>query len=245
MKNKHIRLNKVDAAVILPLYNEAENIDYILEDLKAVAGVGIIAVNDCSSDNTLAILNKYKHLVILDLSCNLGVGGAVQTGLKYARENGFEYIVKFDGDGQHRACDIVSLLKPLQLGEADIVIGSRFLNMNEGFRSTIARRIGIKVFQVINYIVTGENITDNTSGFRAYNRKAIDFMADKYPSFDYPEPEEVVLAIKNGLRVKEVAVEMRERQGGISSISTVISVYYMLKVILSIMMIAIRPRSKF
>lgn len=229
--------------VIIPVYNEADNIKYVLSDLSLIEGITILFVNDCSTDKTSDILKEFQEYSSLELPCNIGVGGAVQAGLKYAREFGFEYAVKFDGDGQHRACDIEKLLLPIFNNESDIVIGSRFVEKNEGFKSTFSRRLGIKTLQILSYILTGHKIMDITSGFRAYNRKAIEFFAENYPSFDYPEPEEVIISIRNGFKLVETPVVMRERHGGVSSITPLVSIYYMIKVILSVIITAMRPRS--
>jgi len=150
--------------------------------------------------------------------------------------------VKFDGDGQHPASGIEALLKPLETGEADLTIGARFLEGNRGYHSTFSRRIGILIFELLNSLLIGQRITDNTSGFRAYNRQALEFAAQYYPSFDYPEPEEVILMARNGYRIREVSVEMLARQGGRSSIGKRRAVYYMCKVIFAVLMAAIRPR---
>jgi len=229
-------------AVIVPIYNESDCIQFVFEELFTIKNIRIIAVNDCSSDDSLSKILKYDNITILNLPCNLGVGGAVQTGLRYAKENGFDYAVKFDGDGQHRACDIEKLLEPIFNKEADIAIGSRFIMKNQGFKSTFSRRLGIKTLQMLNYVLTRQNILDITSGFRSYNRKAIEYFAENYPSFDYPEPEELVIALKNNFKLVEVPVTMRERHGGVSSITPLISLYYMIKVILSVIITAIRPR---
>jgi glycosyltransferase involved in cell wall biosynthesis len=176
---------------------------------------------------------------VIDLSSNLGIGGAVQTGFKYASRNGYRVAIQFDGDGQHIAAEIPNLLKTLEDSGSAMVIGSRFLQPHNGFRSTFARRIGIRIFGLLNSLLIGQRITDSTSGFRAYNRPAIEFLAINYPS-DYPEPETVILLGKNGFRMSEVFSMMRERQGGDSSISGLTGIYYMIKVILAVLMAVLR-----
>jgi glycosyltransferase involved in cell wall biosynthesis len=176
--------------------------------------------------------------VVLDLPCNLGIGGAVQTGFKYADRHGYDVAIQFDADGQHLAGEIEKLLAPLRDGSADVVLGSRFLGL-DSFRSTAARRLGIWVFYKVNSALVGQAITDNTSGFRAYSRRAIAFLADHYPT-DYPEPEAVVLLKKHGFSLAEVPVAMQERQGGASSIHGLGSLYYMVKVLLAITMTSLR-----
>ena len=170
---------------------------------------------------------------------NLGIGGAVQTAFRYVARHDFDYAVKVDGDGQHPIDQIAGLLAPLKEGKADMVIGSRFIE-KEGFQSTFCRRLGINVFRWLNSLLIRQTVTDNTSGFRAYNRQALCFAEDNYPAFDYPEPEEVILMVKNGFRIMEVPSVMESRQGGVSSISPLKAVYYMLKVCFAVLMAAMR-----
>ena len=237
-------------ALLIPCFNEESCIAAVIESItRKLPDVYLLVVNDASTDYSAGIIRKIAdrndHVVLLDLPVNLGIGGAVQTAFRYAAKNDFDYAVKVDGDGQHPVDQICKLLAPLQAGEADMVIGSRFLE-KKGFQSTFYRRIGINFFRILNSFLTGRCITDNTSGFRAYNREALLFCEKHYPSFDYPEPEEVVLMVKNHFRVQEVAVQMACRQGGRSCISPLKAVYYMLKVCFSVLMASIRPavRSK-
>ena len=168
----------------------------------------------------------------------------MQTGLIYANRYNYDIAIKFDGDGQHKAKEIMPLIEPILNGSADVTIGSRFCRPHDGYASTFARRIGIKIFEIVNYFLIWLRITDNTSGFRGYNRKAIQFLAEHYPAFDYPEPEEVILLGKNKFQFQEVFTEMQERQGGKSSIYGYKSVYYMIKVLLSVFMVSIRHRKQ-
>jgi glycosyltransferase involved in cell wall biosynthesis len=193
----------------------------------------------------LAKLQSDGRAVILDLPCNLGVGAAVQTGFKYAWENNFDFALKFDGDGQHRADYIPALLEVLKNDQADFVVGSRFVDKNtQGFKSTQLRRVGIRFFRFLIKAACGYMPSDPTSGFRAYNRKALKFATSHYPSFDYPEPEELVLMKRNDFRIMDVFSEMRERQGGVSSISMHKGIYYMFKVGFAILMVALRRKEK-
>lgn len=225
---------------LIPCYNEGRNLDELLPEIQQYnKNYFPVVINDCSSDNTAEVASKYKAIEI-NLPINLGVGGAIQTGLLYAKQKNGNYAVKIDGDGQHNPSDIEALLKPLIEGKADIVVGSRFLEKDVGFKSTFFRIMGIKILQIVTRFLTGSTITDPTSGFRAYNSKAIKFMSENYPSFDYPEPEEVILAAKNNLRILEIPVKMRNRKYGTSSISFYGSFYYMAKVILSMIFIKIR-----
>ena len=234
--------NKI--ALLIPCYNEEACIENLIKSVvDSLPEVYLVIVNDCSKDNTARIVRRAAegndHVVLLDLPINLGIGGAVQTAFRYAARNGFDYAVKVDGDGQHPIDQLPQLLAPLKDNSADMVIGSRFLE-KEGFQSTFFRRIGINFFRLLNSLLIGQKITDNTSGFRAYNRKAICFAEEYYPAFDYPEPEEVILMAKNGFRVKEVPTRMLCRQGGVSSISPIKAAYYMLKVCFSVLMAASR-----
>ena len=226
---------------IVPAYNEEETIGAVILSLKErMPALDILVVNDGSTDRTSENANETKKALVVDLPCNLGIGGAVQTGFLYAVREGYDVAFQFDGDGQHLAAEVDKILAPILAGEADVVIGSRFLEGNEGFRSTFTRRVGIRLFQWVNSLLTGQRITDNTSGFRAYNRKAIIFLSRYYPS-DYPEPEAVILLGRSGFRLKEVPVEMRERATGRSSITAFRSIYYMVKVLLAIFVTALRP----
>ena len=231
--------------VIVPAYNERENITTVLQDVRnADENYAIVVIDDGSVDCTVDVARKAAVAKVISLPCNLGIGGAVQTGFKYADENNFDIAVQFDGDGQHIATEIKKLLEPLLQDEADVVIGSRFLHKNQqGFRSTFMRRVGIQVFEIICRVVIGKRISDCTSGFRAYNKKAIKMLANYYP-MDFPEPETVILLSRSNYRITEVAVEMRERVYGKSSINGLISIYYMAKVILSIFMERSRPPLK-
>ena len=225
---------------IVPAYNEEQSIGKVLEDLKGLPiSLDILVVNDGSTDRTSSIARATGWARVIDLPKNLGIGGAVQTGFKYAANNGYDSAIQFDGDGQHLAAEIPKLLQALQDQGVSMVIGSRFLEEQSGYRSTMTRRIGIHLFQAVNSLLIGQRVTDNTSGFRAYDRRAIEFLARHYP-IDYPEPEAVILLGRNNFRIAEVFTVMRERQGGGSSIAGITGGYYMIKVLLAILMTAIR-----
>jgi len=226
---------------IVPAYNEEETIGEVILSLKeTMPSLDVLVVNDGSNDGTSEAAAGTSRALVIDLPCNLGIGGAVQTGFLHAAKEGYDIVFQFDGDGQHLAAEVDKILTPVLAGEADVVIGSRFLAGNRGFRSTLNRRAGIKIFQWVNSLLIGQRITDNTSGFRAYNKKALLFLSRYYPS-DYPEPEAVILLGRNGFRLKEVPVEMKERTSGRSSITAFRSVYYMVKVLLAIFVTALRP----
>lgn len=228
--------------IIVPAYNEEKNIRNVILSLKAAdPNYECLVINDGSKDNTQAEAESTGLATVIQLPSNLGIGGAVQTGFKYAFYGDFDYAIQFDGDGQHLASEIPKLLTPLQSGEEDVCIGSRFVEKTQGFQSTFMRRIGIRVFEIMNHLLIRKKITDSTSGFRAYNKSAIQFLAANYPT-DYPEPETVILLGKNDYRIREVSVEMVERQGGESSISGLKSAHYMIKVILAMLMTAQRQK---
>lgn len=226
--------------IVIPAYNEADN---ILNTVRGVVerGYDYIVVNDGSRDATLDVCRS-NGLNVLDLPMNLGIGGAVQAGHKYAQRFGYDIDIQLDGDGQHDPAYLDALVREIASG-ADLVIGSRFLEKNDGFQSTFMRRVGIMWLSVMLKLCTGRRVSDPTSGFRACGRRAIDLFCVSYP-VDYPEPESIAVAIKSGLSVKEVSVEMRERQGGTSSIGGLSSVYYMLKVSLAILIASVSRRSK-
>lgn len=219
--------------IIIPAYNESESIENVIEHLvNQTSQCDYLIINDGSTDNTLNICEQ-EHFHYLDLPINLGIGGAVQAGYVYARKNDYDIAVQMDGDGQHDIAYLTDMLRPILDGEADVVIGSRFLK-KEGFQSSQSRRIGIGILSGLIRLTTGQRIMDVTSGYRAVNRRFIDIYSRDYPT-DYPEPEAIVTAIMHRGRVKEVPVKMRAREGGTSSITLRKSVYYMIKVTLAIL----------
>jgi len=227
---------------IVPAYNEEKNITGVIESIKnEYPQIDILVVNDGSDDMTGEIAQSSGLAQVVNLSCNLGIGGAVQTGFKFAEKHNYDIVFQFDGDGQHIASEIEKILAPVRNDLADVVIGSRFCQDHSEFKSTWLRRIGIKIFEMLNLLLIKQKFTDNTSGFRAYNRRAIHFLADNYPA-DYPEPETVVLLGRNDFLLKEVFVHMQERMSGRSSINGFESIYYMIKVLLAVLMTALRPK---
>lgn len=224
--------------VIIPAYNEEDAIVSVVESVIS-AGYDYVVINDGSTDRTAAICKK-SDFRFVDLSANLGIGGAVQAGHKYALKHGYDIDVQFDGDGQHPANQITDLVTQVEAG-ADLVVGSRFLARTKGFKSTFMRRVGIRWLSTLIRLFGGERITDATSGFRACNHVAIELFCHDYPT-DYPEPESIVTAARKGLCVKEVPVEMLERQGGRSSINAFGGMYYMVKVTLAIVIRALSSR---
>lgn len=224
--------------IIIPAYNESSNIVNTIRTIESDApDFDYIIIDDCSTDNTLAICQKQGFNVI-SLPINLGIGGAVQTGYRYAQRCGYDVAVQVDGDGQHNPCYLEKMVEVLVQSSVNMVIGSRFIT-KEGFQSSFARRIGIKYFTWLIALLTGKKITDATSGLRLIDRSLIDRFANHYPD-DYPEPETVVDVLVSHFKVKEIPVVMNERQGGVSSISLMKSVYYMIKVTLAILVVRLK-----
>ena len=220
--------------VVIPAYNEEASIGSVIDEVREnLPEAEIAVVNDGSLDATSSMARS-KGATVLELPYNLGIGGAVQTGCRYAVQEGYEFVVRLDGDGQHSPREIAKILRPLLEGEADIVIGSRFLSQ-EGYKSTLVRRMGIKFFSLLIFLICRGKIKDPTSGFNGMNRKGIDFIASKYSS-DYPEVEALIVARRRGLRIKEVPVLMNKREQGKSSINYVEAFYYMIKVSISTLM---------
>lgn len=228
-------LNTDTILIIIPAYNEQGNIRKVIEELQTVAIKKVILViNDGSQDQT-ALEAKSTGVRVVSLPFNLGIGGAVQTGFKFALNEGFSIAVQVDGDGQHIARYIEQLLVPIEQKQADMVIGSRFLPPHVGYRSSFVRRIGINFFAWLISFLTGCKVTDPTSGFRAFNVKMIQLFARSYPH-DFPEPEAIMVARRFKARVLEVPVEMRKRQEGVSSIRYLKTLYYMIKVTFAIVL---------
>ncbi len=233
-------------AFVVPAYNEKESIAAVVGDLNTIIkenqlSAEIVVVNDCSTDSTGSILDTLP-CIALNLPVNLGIGGAVQTGFKYAFENGFDFAIQIDGDGQHPAGEIPKLIKAQQLNSWNITIGSRFIEKT-GFQSSLLRRTGINYFRHLIWLLVRVTVTDSTSGFRLIDRKTLQAVCDYYPD-EYPEPEAIILFCKSNLSLGETPVNMRERMGGVSSIGRRASVYYMFKVTLSILFTYIKTSSK-
>lgn len=224
--------------VIIPAYNEEKSIERVIQDIRENApSFDYIIINDCSADNTYEVCKK-NQFPVLNLSVNLGIGGAVQTGYLYAIQNEYDVAVQFDGDGQHMAEYLPVMQERLVSEKLDMIIGSRFLE-KEGFQSTGMRRFGIRFFTGLIRVLTGKQILDPTSGMRMVNRETMKYFASHYPK-DYPEPESVVTLLKQDKKVEEFPVIMRDRETGVSSISPVKSIYYMVKVTLAILVEKVR-----
>jgi glycosyltransferase involved in cell wall biosynthesis len=225
--------------IVVPALNEESGLPPLLTELRAVAerdrfSAEIVVIDDASTDRTAEVAREHGARVVR-LCRNLGIGGAVQTGLRLALREGFDCAVQMDGDGQHPPGELRKLLAVIDTPAApDIVVGSRYLH-GEGFQSTLPRRMGSGWLAWVLRLVTRQKTTDPTSGYRVYGRRALKLFNWSYPH-DYPEPEALVLAKVAGLRVVEVPVVMKERQGGASSISILHAPYYMLKVTVAILL---------
>ncbi|KGJ85111.1 glycosyltransferase family 2 protein [Priestia megaterium] len=218
---------KKRALIIIPAYNEEDNIKDTVSNVKYMNNFDYIVVNDGSKDKTQEILdsNNFNHL---DLPINLGIGGAMQTGYKYALKNDYDYAIQLDADGQHNPKDLAKLIDEIDINHFDMVIGSRFIEKTD-YRGSLTRRVGIYYFYKLIHILTGKKVTDPTSGYRVVNKKIIKEFSNYYPQ-DYPEVEVVVDLAKKGYNIHETRVDMNSRQGGTSSITPLKSIYYMIKV---------------
>ena len=224
--------------VIIPAYYESGSILKAVDDVRKNApGFDYVVINDCSRDDTLKICRE-NGLNYVNLSVNLGIGGAVQTGYIYGCQNHYDVAVQFDGDGQHDAAYLEQMAEELVRTGSDMVIGSRFIE-KEGFQSSGLRRVGIRYFSTLIRLVTGVRVTDPTSGMRMVNRDVMKIYAENYPK-DSPEPESVGAILRKKKKVTELPVIMREREEGTSSIAGPKSAYYMIKVTLAIFMEILR-----
>jgi glycosyltransferase involved in cell wall biosynthesis len=224
---------RAGALVLVPVYNEAEALPALLQELREEApSCDVLVINDGSADESAEVARR-AGVPVVDLCLNLGIGGAMQAGFKYALEHGYGIAVQVDGDGQHLPGEIEKIVAPVRAGECEMAIGSRFLDA--GHDGDFLRRQGTRLLSWLCTVFTGQRITDATSGFRAYGPRALRYLSAYYPS-DYPEPEAIVLLRRRGLAIKEVPVRMRARQGGRSSISGFLAVYYMAKVSLALLL---------
>ena len=234
---------KLKVLLIIPSYNEEEN---VLENYQRIidynkknhTNYDAIVINDGSIDNTEEICIK-NNIPYITLVHNLGIGGAVQTGYKYALENDYDVAVQFDGDGQHDVRYVKNIIKPIKDGKVNMVIGYRFIDKKSSdFQSSKDRSIGISIISFFIKLVTGKKICDTTSGFRAVDKNLIKRFASTYP-VEYPEPVSTTEVLKLGYKIDEVAVSMNERVGGVSSIRAWKNIYYMINVVLSIVIIGV------
>lgn len=234
-----VTVRRSNILVIIPALNEEACIAQVVRAVRKACPADVLVIDDASTDATAGYARS-AGADVLSLPVNLGIGGAVQTGLLYADEHGYDIAVQIDGDGQHDPLYLDVLTQPLIRGVADMVIGSRFIE-RKGYQSTMARRGGIAVLRLLFRLLIRRRITDCTSGFRAYNRAAIAFLKDRYPA-DYPEPESILMLSRHGFRVQEIPVTMLARAGGRSSIGGWAAPFYVTKVALAIIMEAMRDK---
>ncbi|MFL5825948.1 MAG: glycosyltransferase family 2 protein [Thermoleophilaceae bacterium] len=225
---------------IIPALNEEHTITSVIDGLRLHAPrFDVVVIDDGSSDRTSEAAEAAGAPVIRH-PFNLGIGGAVQSGFSYAQENGYDFMAQVDGDGQHDPAELAKLIERMERNGVDMVCGSRFME-ETGYAAPRARRTGIRIFAAILSRIVGQRVTDPTSGFRLFNRRAIGLFARDYPH-DYPEVEAVLMLHFHQLRMCEVAVTMYQRGGGVSSISTGKSAYYMIKVLMAIVVGLVRAR---
>jgi glycosyltransferase involved in cell wall biosynthesis len=226
-------VDSVRRVALVPAFNEEATVGRVIDEIRAFdASLDVVVVDDGSYDRTAEVAHEHGATVVR-LPFNLGIGGAVQTGFRFAFEHGYDLAVRVDGDGQHDPSQLDRILAPVVAGEADIAVGSRFAGDRDGYRSSRSRRVGIRLLAWVVSRIVGRRVTDTTSGFQALNRRAIELFAHDYPH-DYPEVEATIMVSRHRLRSVEVPVSMRERVGGRSSITALRSVYYMVKVLLAI-----------
>ncbi|MDE2010093.1 MAG: glycosyltransferase family 2 protein [Candidatus Omnitrophica bacterium] len=239
-------MNPADKKIlaIVPAFNECGNVGRTVGEIRKAWGqrVDVLVIDDGSKDETAKEAAKAGGMVV-SLPFNLGIGAAVQTGFQFAQSRRYDIAVQIDGDGQHDPSFMDRLVEPLARGEADMAVGSRFLEGSAGYRSSFSRRMGISFFVHLINALTGVRINDPTSGFRAYNSRMIDLFADYYP-YDFPEPEAIVLAQQARARIVELPVAMRPREAGSSSIRYFKTLYYMVKVTLAILLQMARRRRR-
>jgi len=224
--------------IIIPVYNEENNIEKVLNEIdRVIPNFEIIVVNDGSQDNTLKVLEK-RGVSVLTHPINLGYGAAVQTGLKYAVEKGYDIGILFDGDGQHDPNDVMSLLNALEKNSVDVVVGSRFIGRAR-YKTQLVKKIGMVMFSFLTYLITRHKIYDITSGFQALNRKALEFLSLEYP-IDFPDAEVIIMLSLSGFKTIEVPVTIRQRLSGHSMYSALRSIYYPFRVLVGIIAIVLR-----
>lgn len=223
---------------IIPAYNEESTIGSVVRRIKLhIPNADILVINDGSRDST-SQLARNSGASVIDLPFNLGIGGAMQTGYIYAKDNNYDIAIQVDADGQHDPSYIKNMLEPLSNNLADVVVGSRYVSKTH-YKSSLSRRVGMIFFSTLVSLLTKQKLKDTTSGFRAVNKNVIKYFANFYPT-DYPEVDVLVKLKRKNFRIIELPVQMLERQGGKSSITALKSIYYMIKVSLSIIIGTLR-----
>lgn len=230
-------MDELKVLIIIPAYNEEKSIGDVIRKVRSFDGLDVVVIDDGSKDATVKVALESGARVI-SLPFNLGIGGAMQTGYLFARNNGYDVAIQIDGDGQHDPSYIKALVEPIKHGKYDMVVGSRYVEKTS-YKSSLSRRIGMVYFSWLVSLLTGHKVKDTTSGFRAVNRKIIEYFAVNYPT-DYPEVDVLVRLNRKKIKICEIPVEMQERQGGSSSITPLKSVYYMIKVTLAVFVDTLR-----
>ncbi len=242
MGNGEQRLEQMRRLVIMPAHNEANNIESVLEQIRATGlSLDVLVVDDASTDDT-AVRARRKGASVVSLPCNLGYGGAVQTGFLYAVEHGYDVGIMMDADGQHDPQSLPALLRAVEVGGADVALGSRFLGRME-YDAGWARRFGMRVFRSIVRRVTGRPFTDPTSGYQALTREVMEFFArDNYP-VDFPDADTLIVLHHAGFKVVEVPVTVKARMSGESMHAGWKPIYYVAKMLLSILIVLLRKQT--
>ena len=226
--------------IIIPAYNEERNIPSLIEKIRCkISEADILIIDDGSADRTARVAEKAGALVA-SLPFNMGYGAALQTGFKYALKNRYRYVVQMDADGQHDPASIRKLLDEVKREDADVVIGSRFMSGDNSYKAPLVKRLGMRLFGMIASMITGQPVTDPTSGFQALNRDAMRFYASPYYPVDYPDADVIIMLHRAGLRIREVAVTMHARKEGTSMHSGLKPVYYVFKMFMSMFVTLLR-----
>lgn len=235
----------MNVLLIIPAHNEEQNLAYVLETYNQYRGrYDAVVIDDASTDKTAAVARKYK-VPVVQLAANMGIGGAVQTGFKYGVAHDYDVVVQLDGDGQHDPAWVDSLLMPISAGEANCVVGSRYMknNRDSAYRTSLPRRLGMVVFSTILSGLMRQPITDTTSGLRALDRRACEYFARNY-SVDHPDAEALLLLHRAGFKIKEVPVTMHARRSGRSSVTFIKSVLYPVRMMLGIIGALLRKEGR-
>lgn len=235
--------NQKKFVIIIPAYNEAEALPSLLSEVRQVLhDVPVVVISDGSKDSTAEVARE-NGAIVIDLPCNLGVGGAVQAGLQYAFQNGYDRVVRIDGDGQHNPADIPALLKHMDETGVDLVIGSRFIGNKVTGVGTKWRKLGNIALAKFLSIICRNKVTDPTSGFWCVSNALANYFSHYYPT-DYPEPEALSLLCRQGYSFSEVGVVVRQRQHGVSSITSIGTIYFAMKVFIALVADRLRPVDK-
>lgn len=224
--------------IIIPAYNEAKNIEKTVKDVVENTDYDYIVINDCSRDNTQEVCEK-NNFNVMSLPVNYGLTSGIQLGMKYAYKNGYDIVIQFDGDGQHQAKYLKKLVKEIEDNNADVAIGSRFINEKKPFSM---RMMGSRIISYFIKLITWKKITDPTSGMRAYGKKAI-IEFNNNASLT-PEPDTIVYMLKKKMKIKEIQVQMKDREFGESYLNPIRSIKYMMNMVFSIVFIRTITRKK-